>query len=130
MILDSDFLIAILRNEAAAIKKLERLEKEQKPLSTTTINAFELLKGAQLSAKKEENLKLVGELLNSLDILSFDFHASRIAAMLTQHLQQNGKTIDVMDIFIGSICVFHDESIITKNVRHFQNIPGLSIEEW
>ncbi|MEM2786197.1 MAG: type II toxin-antitoxin system VapC family toxin [Candidatus Nitrosotenuis sp.] len=51
--LDTDFLIAYLRNNSEAKTKLEELALREEPLYTTTINAFELYKGAALSHKSQ-----------------------------------------------------------------------------
>ncbi len=130
MILDTDFLIAILRGDQTAIQKLNILEKQESRLATTTLTVFELMKGAYLSAKKDENLQLVSELISNLDVFHFDMPSSRIAAMLASHLEEKGKPINIIDTLIAGICVFHDDIIVTRNVRHFQQIPNLAIETW
>lgn len=35
-----------------------------------------------------------------------------------------------MDLKIASICLAHDAMLLTRNVGHFKNIPGLRVENW
>ncbi len=130
MILDSDFLIDILRSDTAALHHLKKLEKEGLKLATTTINTFELINGVYLSSRQEENLRLVEDILKNLDIILFDLSASRVAGKLSSYFSKKGMMPNMMDTLIAAVCLLHNESIITKNLKHFQQVPGLTVETW
>jgi predicted nucleic acid-binding protein len=56
VVLDTDILVALLKGNSEAIDEVRRLEKNGDPLSTTLITAYELMKGAYISSKPDENL--------------------------------------------------------------------------
>jgi len=35
-----------------------------------------------------------------------------------------------MDLKIAAICIAHDATLLTRNVRDFEAIPGLRVENW
>lgn len=121
--LETDFLILLIR-------KLEELVEMGKRIATTPINAAELFKGAFLSKKPEMNLKFVRGLLGEMKILEFNLNASEIFGGLFSKLKKDGEIIDDMDLLIASICLSHNERILTKNIKHYSRIEGLNVESW
>ena len=51
-------------------------------------------------------------------------------ADLAAKLRLAGKTIDLADLFIAATGLVHDLIVVTRNVRHFDRIDGLQIENW
>jgi predicted nucleic acid-binding protein len=124
---DTDILIDFLNNKKEAVEKIDEL-RENNALSTTSINSFELLKGkAELSKNSKEDS--IDILLNNLFIYGFDFEASKKAANMFKELKRNGNLIDFADMMIASICIANDETLLTRNIKHFERIPGLKIEK-
>ena len=78
----------------------------------------------------EMNLKFVLGLLGKMDILEFDLNGSEIYDRLFSKLKKNGEIIGDMDLLIASICLSHNERIITKNVKHYGRIEELNVESW
>jgi len=128
--IDSDILIDILKGEKTIIKKFEILATKDLSIKTTTINSFELFKGAYRSQKKEQNLILVNELLKNLDIKEFTFGASKTAAKIFSEISSKGEIIDIADQMIASIVISDNDILITRNKRHFERILGLKLEVW
>lgn len=125
--LDTDILIDFLRNDKIAIKKISKLKESNVELTTTTINTFELFKGALRSKQGDALENLVGLLIN-LKILDFDFSASRKAADIFEALRIKGETVDSSDLIIASIAIMNNEHLLTRNLQHFKRIPELNIE--
>ena len=46
------------------------------------------------------------------------------------NLQQKGELIDEFDMLIGGHALAEGLTVVTDNVRHFERIPGLKIENW
>jgi tRNA(fMet)-specific endonuclease VapC len=125
--LDTDFLVAYLRKDSAAKTKLEELESVQDPLHTTIINAFELYKGAYKSTKDSKaELARVDALLDAFFILMLDRDSARAAGALHDKSNPIGES----DLLIASIAMANKQTLITKNKRHFERIPGLQVEGW
>ncbi len=125
-VLDTDFLVSLLRGAAEAAEKSRQI-KEPK---TTIINAFELLYGAEKSEKKHKALDEVNSLLESIEILGLDILSCREAAKILAQLSKTGKPIGISDALIAGIVVAKSEDILTRNVDHFASIPGLTLQTW
>jgi tRNA(fMet)-specific endonuclease VapC len=41
-----------------------------------------------------------------------------------------GTPIGAHDTWIAAICLVHQLTLVTDNVREFQRVPGLSVENW
>lgn len=67
-----------------------------------------------------ERLRAFGE---EVPVLSFDFKAARAYASLTF---KRGS----FDRLIGAHALSHDLTVVTDNVAHFTDIPGLRVENW
>lgn len=128
MILDTDVLIDVLRGHSPTQDKLRSLEQEHMPLQITTISIFELFQDMQqLSGEKQEKIK---NLINSLQIISFDEFAAEEAGLLRAKLQQEGNILDPEDCMIAGIAITHHEIVLTRNARHFNRINGLKIQSY
>ena len=129
VVLDTDILVAFLRNDTEAVEFVTELQKKNASVSTTTINAFELFEGALISTNKD-NTKKVENVLRSIGLHPFNGPASWKAAEISSELIKKGKPLDFQDIAIASIAISHDEAIVTRNVKHFSRIKSLKIEKW
>ena len=49
---------------------------------------------------------------------------------LSAELKRTGKPKPVMDLLIAAIAKQHDLIIATLNVRDFEGIPGIRVEDW
>ncbi|QQG39906.1 MAG: type II toxin-antitoxin system VapC family toxin [Candidatus Aenigmatarchaeota archaeon] len=127
--LDSDLMIGVLRKDAAAIRALSDIENRGGPLRTTVINAVELVEGAVMS-RKEGAVHTVDSFLATLEMLHLDSLAASLAGQIIGNLKLRGEQIDNMDALIGSITIAHNETLVTRNVKHFGRIKGLKVETW
>lgn len=49
---------------------------------------------------------------------------------LKASLEKQGIGCSGPDLRIAAIAIQHDLILITRNVKHFADIPGLSVENW
>jgi predicted nucleic acid-binding protein len=122
IVVDSDVLIDALRGRSDVSERIAS-ELRKGTLSTTVINAFELLSGAR---KKREKSK-VETLLAAMTILPLSDHAARRAAALRVDLETHGKGIGMADYLIAGICLESSSSLLTRNVSHFKRVQGLKL---
>jgi len=127
--LDTDILVALLRNDKAAVDAVTALEKENEPLSTTTITAYELLKGASISKRSKENRELVKKLLLNLRILELDMDVCEVASDLYARLKKGGDMIGEFDILTASICTANNEPLLSRD-KHLKKVKGLKVSLW
>lgn len=129
-VFDTNFLVRFLKGDQAAKKKLERYDE---PITTTAVNAFELLYGYHMIKDKDKDSKAIENakgLLNSISTLPFDLEASAIASRVAADLTSEGRMLEHMDVLIASIALKHNATLVTRNIKHFPRIPKLKVEEW
>lgn len=126
--LDSDILIGILRNDEDAVRMSHKIDEEG-GASTTSVNAFEILTGARLSAK-QKNMDESEKILAKLSILNFDEKSADRASQIFEELTKSGKMIGLKDVFIASIAIENGLKLLTRNTKDFSRIKGLEIEKW
>lgn len=125
MILDTTFLIDLLKNDPAAVKKARELERGKTSLATTAITVFELWRG--FSALQEKKMERACRMLDSLKVYPFDEIAARRGGRIAHALDRAGQTIDPEDAMIAGTAMEKREEILTRNVAHFKRIPNLAV---
>lgn len=125
-ILDTSFLVDLIRGREVALEMLSDLEEKRAPLFTTPITVLELYRGAHLSANPEKNLEVAKKILASLLVLPLDDEACLVFGALSARLKSEGKRIGEFDEVIASIALCHDREIVTRD-KHFQGVPGLRV---
>ncbi len=122
MIANSDVLIDFLRGRSPWAGRI-RIEIETGHLATTTINSFELLSGAKTPADKDT----VARLLDALTVLAVSPEASELAAETRLSLEKDGQGIVMADYLIAGVCLANGGVLLTRNLDHFERVPGLKI---
>jgi tRNA(fMet)-specific endonuclease VapC len=122
MIADTDVLIDYLQGKGEAAERIA-LELEHAQLHTTAVSRFELRAGAK-SARQE---KLIAQLLDALPCLPLDGAAADVAARVRRDLERDGRAIGMGDSLIAGITVANKGILLTRNRRHFERVPGLSL---
>ncbi len=69
----------------------------------------------------------VEKLILSLVVCPFDMQIAKIVAELETALLRKGISIDLEDIIIAASALAYQESVLTKNVKHFSQITGISV---
>lgn len=134
-LLDTDTLSLLF---AAHPRVAERYRREDDSVATTLIPRIEILEGRFASVKKagsgEELLRACERLrqsesnLSTLSILPID----SAAAAEFDKLRRNKKlqAIGRADLLIASIALTQAATLVTRNRKHFQRVPGLKLEDW
>jgi len=63
-------------------------------------------------------------------ILDFDFDAAIAAADLSDARRRAGRRIDTVDTQIAGVAVSRGAAIVTRNVRHFGDLPVEVVNPW
>jgi len=129
LILDTTAIIDLLRGDNEVVNKIKGLERKNIPLVITSISVFEIWQGTKDIIDKEK-MERIYSLLESLGGLSFDMPAAEEAGSIHSHLKKEGKIIDPEDSMIAGIAKIHHETILTRNIKHFQRIFGLKLESY
>jgi len=73
---------------------------------------------------------MIESLLGSITILPFGVAEAEQAAQIRSILKTAGTPIGAYDVLIAAIALTHNHIVVTSNVREFQRVPSLQIENW
>ena len=90
--------------------------------SVSTMTVFELLQLAGLSRTEEDKIKIFLAACNQLTITSTI--AERAASLARTHYR-----IGAMDLLIAATALEHHLALITKNLKDFRRLPGLTVRD-
>lgn len=125
-VLDTSFVVDLLRGKKEALQKLAEMEAQEIPLSTTEINVLELYRGAYMPRKTHQNLEEIKKLLECFQVLKLEEPVYEVFASLSAGLLSKGKAVGAFDELIASIVLCYDEKIITRD-NHFKEVPGIEV---
>jgi tRNA(fMet)-specific endonuclease VapC len=125
--LDTDVSNYIIRRRPAIL--VEKFEKHAETLSVSVMTAAELRFGVE-KAGRLRLAQLVEAYLDRLAILDWTDEVSGHYARIRSELERSGKPIGNMDLLIASHAVSLRMTLVTNNLKHFSNVPGLSVEVW
>lgn len=135
-LLDTDTLTHLHSGNTNVINRLESLQDEE--VAITIVTKVEILRGRidyLLKAfsgsdllKAQELFSRSETLLNQLPVISIDPNAANQFDRL-QGISKFRK-IGRADLLIASISLAHQATLVTRNLRHFRQIPHLSLENW
>jgi len=126
-LLDTDTCIAILRGNAAVIERRSGISDD---VVTTWITAAELYYGAAKSTAAAKNRALVTTFLTTLPVLGLDDASVQVFGEAKALLERQGQRLADADLFIGAIAVVQRATVVTGNLRHYERIPGVAVENW
>lgn len=90
----------------------------------------ELYYGAYRSSKKEQNLALYELFFSQYISLPFDSKSARIYGEIRAMLTKIGTPIGAYDYQIAAIALANNLILVTHNIKEFQRIPHLNLEDW
>ena len=135
-LLDTDTLSRLHAGDARVQRHHERFESAT--IATTIITRIEILRGRFDSVLKaadgtqlrqaQEWLQRSEELLGRIAIVAFD----AAAAVAFDKLRENKrlKKIGRADLLIAAITLAQRATLVTRNGKHFRQVPGLHLENW
>ena len=126
-LLDTCICVFLFRNRFGIENRLEEIGPEQCYISEVTI--AELTYGAYKSNRVEYNLDLINSFVSRVHIVPF-VDSIHFYAREKNRLRAMGTPVEDFDLLIAASAVAHGLTLVTDNLKHFQNISGLKIENW
>ena len=124
-LLDTCICIALLKKSPSVIQRLREVGTHNCKISDITL--AELYFGAFKSGK-EKHFNDVSEISKLFE--KYPIQYTRKYGEIRWGLEKQGLRIGDMDIFIAATAVEEDFILVTGNVKHFERIPDLRIENW
>jgi tRNA(fMet)-specific endonuclease VapC len=126
--LDTNICIYVIKNRPAALR--ERFDQYADTLCISTITLGELLYGVERSARHSQNLRAVEEFTARLDVMPFPAKAAAHFGQIRAELARLGTPCGAYNMLIAAHARSEGLTLVTNNIREFQRIPALLIENW
>ncbi|MBW4673476.1 MAG: type II toxin-antitoxin system VapC family toxin [Desmonostoc geniculatum HA4340-LM1] len=126
-VLDTNICIALLNGNAKAVAIFNRFFSQ---CYLSTIVVSELYKGIYCSKQVEKNLETLAQLTKLLPVEPFDLDAAIEFGIIQSELRQISKPTGEIDALIAAVARSRGDILVTNNIKDFENIPNLQLENW
>ena len=126
--LDTNILIYTMKNKPKEVR--EAFQQHYGQLCISSISYMELIYGAERSAQKERNLREVEGIAARLELLTYCDQAAIHTGQIRAELASAGTSIGPYDQMIAGHCRSLGLILVTNNVKEFERVAGLRVENW
>jgi len=130
-LLDTNILSEIIRPrpDPGVINKL--LGHPASTLFASELTRFELRRGTCLRDHPDPLWQAISEqILPIVNWLPLTEPISLNAGNLSAQLRRQGMEIGIVDTLLAATALTHGMAMVTRNLRHFEHVPGLTVENW
>jgi predicted nucleic acid-binding protein len=130
-LLDTNILSEIIRPRPDPQVMARLFAQRPDRLFASEMTRYELRRGACLRADASAFwARLESMVLPVVQWLAVNEAISLCAAELAADLQRRGQGIGMFDTFLAATARVHGLTMVTRNVRDFERVPDLAIENW
>ncbi len=126
-LIDTNICVYYIKGQFNLHEKFAEIGADNLYISEITI--AELKYGIENSTRKKDNRKTIERFISSIQIVpiigSLDIYSKEKA-----RLKKKGQLIDDFDLLIGSGAIANEMVLVTRNVKHFNRISNINIENW
>ena len=127
--LDTNIVIYVIKHKPESVlQKFQRLEPSDFCISSITLAEIEY--GISKSSRPDRNRFAFDMFISGIDILSFDDAAASEYGPIRAGLERKGTPIGPNDMLIAAHAKSLGFTIVTNNVREFERVEGLKVENW
>lgn len=128
-LLDTNICIYIIKRKPIDVLAILR-KKVKKEIYVSSITIAELEYGIAKSVYPERNKIALIEFLSVFIILPFTGKDAFEYGSIRSSLEKNGTPIGSMDLLLASQARANNLILVTNNVKEFERVNGLTIENW
>ena len=127
-LLDTNIFSDLIRKPAGTVAG-RIADVGEDAICTSIVVAAELRYGAAKS-RSQRLSERVDLLLSAVEILPLEPPVDRRYAEIRDRLAREGKPIGPNDLLIAAHALAADLALVTANIREFQRVPSLRVENW
>jgi tRNA(fMet)-specific endonuclease VapC len=125
-LLDTDAVVDVLRRRHGVAARLGQVSPEDIGVSAMTV--AELLYGSLCSHDAERSEREVRRFVDVVRIVPFGRAAATTHAQIRHGSRR--QTIGPNDLVIAATALTNKAIVVTANVREFERVEGLTVENW
>jgi tRNA(fMet)-specific endonuclease VapC len=126
-LLDTDAVADWLNSRPEAVSRIASIQREGLAISIITYG--EVYDGVYYGRDPKAAEQAFLQFLRGVTVLPLTRSIMKRFARIRGQLRRQGRGIGDPDILIAATALHHGLTLVTRNLRHYQRIPGLSIFE-
>jgi tRNA(fMet)-specific endonuclease VapC len=127
-LLDTNIVIYVIKQRPLQV--LEVFNQHHGRMAISSITLAELAHGAEKSSDVPRNTAVVEDFVSRLAVLPYDDKAAWQYGNIRAALEKQGQPIGINDLHIAAHARSNGLILITNNMREFERVPGLLLENW
>ena len=124
-LVDSDAVVDYLKGRQSAVSLLNALVAEGLAISIITYG--EVYEGVYHGRDPATHEAAFQDFLEAVRVIGVSRAVARRFARISGDLRSRGLIIPAADVLIAATALHHELTLVTRNVRHFERIPGLQL---
>ncbi|MBQ6768237.1 MAG: PIN domain-containing protein [Prevotella sp.] len=126
-LLDTCTCISMFRNEGRVRDTLRRIGTKNCYISEITV--AEIYFGLAKAEDKKRKLDDIREVQRLFRVIPA-YASFKEYGEIRYSLEHTGQRVDQFDLLIGATALHHDLTLVTSNLKHFERMQGVKIENW
>jgi tRNA(fMet)-specific endonuclease VapC len=127
-LLDTNTVIYFFKGLGNVATRL--LEVSPAEVSISSVTLFELHVGIQKAGSPGTRLEQLEQFISLIRVIDFSSREATAAAELRARLEKMGRPIGPLDNLLAGTALAHQATFITRNLKEFARVRGLSVENW
>lgn len=127
-LLDTNIVIYVIKQRPMQV--LEVFNRHHGRMAVSSITLSELVHGAEKSSDVSRNTAVVEDFVSRLAVLPYDDKVAWQYGNIRAALEKLGQPIGINDLHIAAHARSNGLTLITNNMREFERVPGLLLENW
>ena len=130
VILDTSVLISLEKAESSLDEFI--VGREAEPFGISVVTVSELLHGVHRADSERRRVKresYVERIIDLFSVYPFDLAAGRIYARIWANILRKHLFVGAHDLIIAATAISLGFSVVTFNLRDFEKIEGLTVEQ-
>lgn len=129
-LLDTNIVSYFLRRSSTALEQQVLDGLQQGQLAVSTLTRAELRFGQAAMAADDKRRALIDQFLTQLPNLAWTEEAADQYGQIRAAHKKMGTPIGELDTQIAAHAMALKLTLVTHNLRHFERVQGLTVEDW
>jgi tRNA(fMet)-specific endonuclease VapC len=127
-LLDTNIVFYVIKRRP--IEVMGAFNQNASRMAISSISLAELIHGAEKSSQPAHNHSVIEDFCSRLEVLPYSAKAAMHYGSIRAALEKTGQTIGVNDIHIAAHARSEGLVLVTNNLREFERVPALQLENW
>jgi tRNA(fMet)-specific endonuclease VapC len=129
-LLDTNIVSYFIKGVSAGLVQRMQVGLDVPDIAISAVTRAELRYGLAMMDKADKRCRRIDLLLKELTALPWSVKAADEFGRLKAYQRRNGTPVGEFDTQIAAHALAEKLILVTHNTRHFENVPGLKLEDW